>query len=821
MTSFRITKRIVAALAAVVGLTAFSAFAQVAPQIVSGPTVAEAETTDTSAVVRWQTNVESTSVVNFGKTASLGQEFKKIVPIEETETTEISHAMTLWGLEPGTTYFYQVRSTASGLTTQSDVRQFTTKAAACTADDWACGDWAICLKDAAGNYAQSRTCTMRSDCAGVETPKPSESRACVPACDKDTWSCGEWGACSVEGKQARACTLTVDCPGFDDPRPPETRSCSTPQTACKEDLWSCVDWGECRGGSQSRTCTLKSDCAGVTTAKPAVTRTCVACTADKWTCAEWGECGRGGMRERKCTLVDDCPTVQTPAPAQLEECVPPPDLLADAQELQHSREPAEKLAGVAEDTDDDTDGTSPPAPPAAAADFEKDTEGVNGGFGLMGSVAVPASALNAECAAAGILPERCASWLEAKYADDACTRAGITTKEACEKYLSDKAGGVFPGCEGLTPEACDAVKARATFGYLPAEDKKKVDEIITTKKVGDAFAELGDAAPLLVAVRVEKKDEVKWWPSSKEEGQETAPGVIVFDADKDGLPDDVEKRLGTDPNKADTDGDGTPDGEQVRDALKAFFEKGDKPTQPQFAAMLDSLASVDRAFILGNAIGQPRGAGEIDASFGLTLASGPVATDREIIRCRSEKDCPAEYPFCRDGYCYGDGQDANSPAPVGYRQVNDDNKDVANKADSSPKPSNVLKGKATPDTTVLLYVYSYVPMVLTTTTDGNGNFAYDLADSVVDGRHEVYVAVTDDTGKITKKSEPLAFFVKGAVAATSEEDFLRPDVDVRPDAAISSWARYYLYGTAFLVLVALGFGWRFMSRMKGQGEKAQ
>lgn len=822
---------VVAALAAAVGLTAFTAFAQTAPQITSGPSVGEAEITDSTAVVRWMTNVESTSVVNFGKTSSLGQEFKKIIPIEETEITEISHSMTLWGLDADTTYFYQVRSQANGLTAQSAVFQFTTKAAACTADAWDCGAWGACAKGTDGKYAQSRSCALKTDCPTVETPKPVESQTCVPACVADVWDCGGWGDC-VKGADGAS--------------------------------------------SQSRSCTLTNDCAGVSTPKPAESQACtVACAADLWTCGAWGSCSADGEQTRSCALTTDCATATTPKPAESRSCTAAP------------AEPAPAPA--------------PPAPPNAGVDL-------SAVFALRLDAT---KSLDDECVTGGILPDRCAAWLEAKYTDTSCAEAGLFTRESCEKYLSDKAGGTFPGCEGKTDEECGAIRTRATLGYLPAEEKKRVDEIITTKKVAEAFAELGDAAPLLVAVREEKKDEVRWWPSAKKEGGETSPGFIVFDADKDGLPDDMERRLGTDPRKADlaaadglpganvsrdilkkffekgdtptefvlidtngdgvadlvddrkllglrkydpsqiyligdtarvgddvgvdTDGDGEPNGKLSKTVLKSFFEKGDTPTEarrgdkPASGQFSDVIDSVDLAFLRGNAIEQPVAAGETDSAFRIGLAplaayddfgnegdyaggrvaAPPLQTDREIIRCKVDDNCPPEYPFCRDGYCYGDGVDANSPAPPGYRTVSDGNKDVAGK-------SNVLKGKAVPNTTVLLYVYSYVPMVLTTTTDENGDFSYDLSDNVVDGQHEVYVAVTDDTGKITKKSEPLAFFVKGAVAATSEEDFLKPDVNVRPDEAIANYSRYYLYGTIALVLVALGFGWMFVSRMKGE-----
>jgi len=76
-----------------------------------------------------------------------------------------------------------------------------------------------------------------------------------------------------------------------------------------------------------------------------------------------------------------------------------------------------------------------------------------------------------------------------------------------------------------------------------------------------------------------------------------------------------------------------------------------------------------------------------------------------------------------------------------------------------------LSGKGLPNSFVTIYVYSELPIILTVKTDENGNWSYVLDKQVENGEHQVYVAVTDNTGKITAKSDPL-FFVKTAEAAT-------------------------------------------------------
>ncbi len=85
--------------------------------------------------------------------------------------------------------------------------------------------------------------------------------------------------------------------------------------------------------------------------------------------------------------------------------------------------------------------------------------------------------------------------------------------------------------------------------------------------------------------------------------------------------------------------------------------------------------------------------------------------------------------------------------------------------------SITFTGKAAANSVVTLYIYSQLPIVVTTKTDGAGNWSYEMQDTLVDGQHDVYVAVTNETGKIERKSRPLSFFVDSALAV-SEEEFL-------------------------------------------------
>jgi hypothetical protein len=73
-----------------------------------------------------------------------------------------------------------------------------------------------------------------------------------------------------------------------------------------------------------------------------------------------------------------------------------------------------------------------------------------------------------------------------------------------------------------------------------------------------------------------------------------------------------------------------------------------------------------------------------------------------------------------------------------------------------------ISGKGTPNAFLTLYVYSD-PIVVTVKTDADGNWSYELDRDLEDGNHEVYVAVTDATGRISSQSKPIPF-VKTAQA---------------------------------------------------------
>lgn len=108
-----------------------------------------------------------------------------------------------------------------------------------------------------------------------------------------------------------------------------------------------------------------------------------------------------------------------------------------------------------------------------------------------------------------------------------------------------------------------------------------------------------------------------------------------------------------------------------------------------------------------------------------------------------------------------------------------------------------ISGKGIPNSFVTIYVYSD-PIIFTIKTDNEGNWSYVLDKNVEDGEHEVYVAVTDNTGKITGKSVAMGF-VKTAQAVS-----VIPPAEAASSAkAISPTSSWYQNEIFIFVALAL------------------
>jgi hypothetical protein len=223
---------------------------------------------------------------------------------------------------------------------------------------------------------------------------------------------------------------------------------------------------------------------------------------------------------------------------------------------------------------------------------------------------------------------------------------------------------------------------------------------------------------------------------------QTQAATDNVDSDGDGLPDSVEAQLQTDPNNPDSDGDGISDGTEAN-SLKT-----------------DPLA--------------------MNPTSALPAQSEAVVSEQELMVFEEPTKNGIETPE--------------------KLAVNE----ITNYSPIIGQNNLVISGIGPPNSTIYIYIYS-TPVVVTTKTDASGNFTYTLDKNLADGRHEVYVTVNDQTGKIQEKSSPLAFFVRKAVAV-SETDYLRGDVNVSAsgDTSMSRYIVIALSAVAAVLVVLLG-----------------
>ncbi|NTW22517.1 hypothetical protein HGA34_03170 [Candidatus Falkowbacteria bacterium] len=227
------------------------------------------------------------------------------------------------------------------------------------------------------------------------------------------------------------------------------------------------------------------------------------------------------------------------------------------------------------------------------------------------------------------------------------------------------------------------------------------------------------------------------------DGQESEPGVsavLSIDSDSDGLSDDIESRLGTDADKADSDGDSFSDGDEVK--------TGHNPLGTGMLA--GKLQPAEQALLNKATFEQPKTAGKFDSDL-----------------LKVEK--------------------------------------VEIKSDASSSGVVKLEGKALPNQVFSLFIYSSLPIIVTVKTDQAGNWSYSLDKSLTDGKHEAYVVLNDEQGKIESKSAPFSFFVSEA-RAVSQDDLLKADVNVYNQTDTMLW----WYASAGLILILFIAGLFFL-----------
>ncbi len=128
-----------------------------------------------------------------------------------------------------------------------------------------------------------------------------------------------------------------------------------------------------------------------------------------------------------------------------------------------------------------------------------------------------------------------------------------------------------------------------------------------------------------------------------------------------------------------------------------------------------------------------------------------------------------------------------------------------------------LEGKSLPNSFITLYIFS-IPTVVTVKTDEDGNWNYVMDKELENGAHEVYVAMTDNSGKIITKSNPIPF-VKEAFAVTVDEELLSFQI---AGSKPSFFNLGYIYMTVLVLVFLIGIVLTVIGiRLRLRGEEVE
>lgn len=207
--------------------------------------------------------------------------------------------------------------------------------------------------------------------------------------------------------------------------------------------------------------------------------------------------------------------------------------------------------------------------------------------------------------------------------ENRCSQAGADSSEECKDFYLNKYSEQID-CRSMDSAECGStvkgtyiqtiVESAKQYESINNQSEAILDKTMTVGKLENLVNNSSNEDLNLSIPLKEKETEIKIIKSyeniilDKEKGLiQTAPIVVMIDTDGDGVPDDMERRLGTKFNDADTDGDGYKDGEEI---LKGYDPLGSDKKDT-------SLSPIERAIMQGQSIEHPKTSGEESASLNI------------------------------------------------------------------------------------------------------------------------------------------------------------------------------------------------------------
>ena len=371
--------------------------------------------------------------------------------------------------------------------------------------------------------------------------------------------------------------------------------------------------------------------------------------------------------------------------------------------------------------------------------------------------------------------DKCKEYLEDKYIIKECQSEGIIDNGECREYMFKKYSPEVT-CEGLDSWQCKKIIKEEYIENIVANEKTaekirgdmaSVNKVNQLKKKLD-LSEGQKIIPLIdenISIKIASAKETTTLTKEKTLIQ-SYPIVIMFDSDEDGLSDDMESEIGTDPNNFDTDGDGYGDGEEIKNGYSPIISAYNKDFDEvkSLESILKKTSPISNAILTNKRLEHPKTSGREIDSLIVEKIENIIKDDNNI-----------------EGY-------------------------------------NVT-GKGIAGDFVTLYIYSDMPVVVTTKVDEYGNWKYEFKKSLTDGEHEVYVVVNDNTGRVVTKSNPLKFFINEARAESVDDvikDFYINSENRTEESRILSYYFFFISGFALVGIAAFVI---FISQKKREGLK--
>lgn len=217
-----------------------------------------------------------------------------------------------------------------------------------------------------------------------------------------------------------------------------------------------------------------------------------------------------------------------------------------------------------------------------------------------------------ECRDAGAKSQsECNKIMFNKYGPQECRDAGITDEKECNNFIFNKyAPQVQCGNIGdwqcknslQTTHLGDIVSKQTQYSELKEKIMPMAGESMTVQKINDELQTAKEIIPFkdvnATLKIVATKEQMVLYESDNL--TQTSPVAVMIDSDGDGLPDDMEKRMGTDPNKSDSDSDGYSDSAEVKNKYNPIGNGEVKM----------AMAPIDEAILQNKTLAQPKTDGE-------------------------------------------------------------------------------------------------------------------------------------------------------------------------------------------------------------------